>query len=69
MKRYFGTDSYDNMNHIDNIDDDTIRELTIIMRWIKESKIMNMDKESMAPFWTSGFVFTLSGELIIFNKK
>ena len=74
VKDYFGTNDYEKlMEHnrklIDEMSESDIEDLLTLMKLRKRHKMMNMDKESMVPFDTSGFIFTMNDELVIFNER
>lgn len=64
---YYQTLMNYNKNILSRKTKDELLMLHNLMLMIKSKMIMNMDKENMVPFKSSGFVFTIGGRLIIFN--
>ena len=63
-----------NFKQIDELDNRMIHKLLMLKELIQNglgenSKCFNMDKESMVPFWTSGFCLNKAGGLVIFNER
>ncbi len=58
-----------NSKIIDKLTQDQLNEAHIIMNMIKQKRLCNMDKESMADFSSSGFCYNKSRKMVIFNER
>jgi hypothetical protein len=51
------------------LDETSLDRLIMLMKMIQEGGMMNMDKESMVSFSTSGFFFDKEEKLTVFNER